>query len=298
MRSEALTRLIAEFRGANREPDRTIAQLRDGFDQLAANKFLVPSDVSITPVDAGGVAGEWVSPPAPACGVVLFFHGGGYCMGSPKTHRGLTGRLALASNRRVLSLDYRLAPEHPFPAAIDDCVAAYRWLLDGGTSPHDIALAGDSAGGGLVLCLLLALKQQNLPLPATCACLSPLTDHVKSGDSVRLRADRDPLLTPASTTANSDRYVTPEQARDPLASPLYGDLSGLPPTLILVGSEEILFDDSSRVAAKAQEAGSPVELDVWEGLFHVWPLFADDLPEGQEAIDRAAAYIREHLAAR
>jgi len=205
-------------------------------------------------------------------------------------------RLCTASGSRALSVDYRLAPENPFPAAINDGVAAYRWLRGQGIPARSIVIAGDSAGGGLTLATLLAIKEAGDELPAGGVCMSPVTDHTKGGESMRSKVDVDRMVHPTSSTAYSQMYLAGEDARTPLASPLYADLKGLPPLLILVGTWEVLLDDSTRFPEKARAAGISVDLEVWDEMIHIWPSFAAILPEGRQAIERMGGFIKVHAA--
>ena len=247
--------LVKRMRARPRQLDQTVDQSRANFEAMSRN-FKPAADASFERVDADGVAAEWVSTEAgKQLPVILFFHGGGYCIGSAETHRDLVSRLCTAAGARALSVDYRLAPEHPFPAAVDDGVAAYRWLIRQGVPASSIVIAGDSAGGGLALATLLALEEAGDELPAGGVCMSPVTDHTKSGELMRTKVDLDPMVHPTSSTANSNRYLGGADARTPLASPLYADLKGLPPLLILVGTSEVLLDDSTRFAERAKAAG-------------------------------------------
>jgi monoterpene epsilon-lactone hydrolase len=286
--------LVKRMRARPRQLEQTVAEARASFEAMSRN-FKPDADASFERVDAGGVAAEWVSTEAgKPLPVILFFHGGGYCIGSAETHRDLVSRLCTAAGARALSVDYRLAPEHPFPAAVDDGVAAYRWLIGQGVPASSIVIAGDSAGGGLALATLLALEEAGDELPAGGVCMSPVTDHTKSGESMRTKVDLDPMVHPTSSTANSNRYLGGADARTPLASPLYADLKGLPPLLILVGTSEVLLDDSTRFAERAKAAGVSVELEVWDEMIHIWPYFAAILPEARQAIDRMGAFIKRH----
>ena len=286
--------LVKRMRARPRQLDQTVDQSRADFEAMSRN-FKPASDASFERVDADGVAAEWVSTEAgKQRPVILFFHGGGYCIGSAATHRDLVSRLCAAAGARALSVDYRLAPENPFPAAVDDGVVAYRWLRRQGVPAPSIMMAGDSAGGGLALATLLALEEAGDELSAGGVCMSPVTDHTKSGESMRTKVDLDPMVHPTSSTANSNRYLGGADAKAPLASPLYADLKGLPPLLILVGTSEVLLDDSTRFAERAKAAGVSVELEVWDEMIHIWPYFAAILPEGRQAIDRMGAFIKTH----
>lgn len=298
MASPEFYELVKRMRARPRPENPTVDESRAGFEAMSRN-FKPAADASFERVDADGVLAEWVSTAASRqFPVILFFHGGGYCIGSAATHRDLVSRMCTAAGARALSADYRLAPENPFPAAVDDGVAAYRWLRKQGVPAASIVIAGDSAGGGLTLATLLALKQAGDELPAGGICMSPVTDHTKSGESMRTKVELDPMVHPTSSTAYSNMYLGDADPTAPLASPLHADLKGLPPLLILVGTWEVLLDDSTRFAEKAKAAGVAVELEVWDEMIHIWPFFAALLPEARQAIDRMAAFIKVHAQAR
>ena len=271
----------------------TIEGIRTAYDELASN-FPVAADISTERVAIGDINGEWIAAPGVADdGALLFLHGGGYIMGSPRTHRALMSRLSRAAGVRTLGVDYRLAPEHPFPAAFEDAVAAYRWLLSNGVPPEKIVIAGDSCGGGLTVATLVALRAAGDLLPAAGVCISAWTDLAQTGDSLTANAPIDPFLQREALELMAGLYMGAQDRCSPDASPLYSDLRGLPPLLLLVGSTETLLDDSRRLAARANVAGVDATLEVWDDMIHVWPLFAPMLPEGQRAIDRIGAFIRE-----
>ncbi|WAL74327.1 alpha/beta hydrolase [Kitasatospora sp. YST-16] len=228
-------------------------------------------------------------------GRLLFLHGGGYLVGSPDTHAGLVGELARRAGLRAVSPDYRLAPEHPFPAAVDDGLAAYRELLESGTDPRSLVLAGDSAGGGLVLATLLAARGAGLPLPAAAVLFSPWVDLTLAGASYRSRKEADPLFTEADIRAYVDHYLGTGDPADPLASPLFADLTGLPPLLVQVGTNELLLDDAVRLAARAAEQDVAVTLEVESGLPHVFQQQFGRLDEADAALQRAARFLTAHL---
>ncbi len=293
LRSQILARTLRRLTAILDAPV-SIQEQRTRLDELGRRGFRLPAEVLVRGVQARGVHAEWVeSARWPSGRVILYLHGGGYCLGSPNTHRGLAARLALAARARVLLLDYRLAPEHPFPAALEDANAAYLWLLETGIAPNYIVIGGDSAGGGLTIATAIRLREDQTPLPAALFCLSPWTDLTFSGDSIRALADRDPVL--HWRTLPSVRYYTGDYPADhPLISPLFADLHALPPTLIHVGSEEILLDDSRRLAKKMESAGVEVTLEIWPGMWHVFPIFAPLIPEAQQSIETIGTFIQGH----
>ncbi len=264
--------------------------------ERATRRSTPPRGMRVAAVVERGVRGEWVSGPVSLEDrVILYVHGGAFCMGSPVSHRSLVGHICVHSQARAFSLDYRLAPEHPFPAAVEDTVAAYRYLLSLGLPPGRIAFAGDSAGGNLVLAALIALRDAGEALPAAAVCISPPTDLGGSSASLLTRAHMDPLLKLEAVLPLRRAYVDDERAADPLASPLRADLHGLPPLLIHVGSHEILYDDSVRFAAKAREAGVDARLEVGEELWHVWHAAVPYVPESLRAIRTIGRFVREHI---
>jgi acetyl esterase/lipase len=277
-------------------PQTTVAEMRKGWDDLFSNAKLTVG-AKTEKVDAGGVKAEWITAPGAAADrAILYFHGGGYVLGSIHSHRDMCERLSRAAQARVLALDYRLSPEHPFPAPVEDARAAYRWMLKQGLSPKRVTLAGDSAGGGLTFATLLALKQHGDPMPACAAPLSPWVDLEALGDSMTSKSAEDPMVQKPLVLEMAKTYVGDGDRRNPLCAPLYGDLSGLPPLLIQVGSRETLLDDAVRMADKAKKAGVAVELDVWQGQIHVWQIFASRLDEGEQAIQKIGAFVRRHTA--
>jgi epsilon-lactone hydrolase len=225
---------------------------------------------------------------------VLYFHGGGYCIGTAALYRDHLWRIAAATRAQVLYFDYRLAPEHPFPAALDDAVAVYRWLL-GRFDPRHVAFAGDSAGGGLVFAALLRLRDEGVELPIAAAALSPWTDLALTGESMRSNAKADPMLDPDNIPDLVRNYCADADPRHPYVSPIYGDCAGLPPALIQVGSDEILRDDAVGMAAKMRAAGCEAEAEVWEKMPHVWHLYARLVPEGRRAIARVGEFLQARM---
>jgi len=269
---------------------------RANLDALAES-MPMPDGVEVTPVAAGGVPSAWFEAgERDGDRAVLYLHGGAYTRGSIRSHGPWCGRLAVATGARVLSVDYRLAPEHPYPAAVDDALAAYRWLLGQGLDPTRVAIAGDSAGGGLAAALLLAARHAGVAMPATAVLLSPWVDLTLSGESMDLRSDRDPMCSRESLSRSAEWYAGHEDPACPLVSPLFGDLTGLPPLLVLVGTAEVLLDDSRRFAAAADAAGVDIELVVEEELLHVWPIFPG-VPEADAALEQIAEWVRKRTGA-
>ncbi len=256
-----------------------------------------PAGVTCTPVEAGGVSAEWsVADGADQDKVILYVHGGGYVMGSAGSHRDMTGRLSQAAGARVLSLNYRLAPEHPFPAPVDDSVAAYRWLLGQGIQASNIAIAGDSAGGGLALAALIAIRDAGEPVPAAGIGISPWVDMEGTGESMTTRAAVDPVVQKEGLLGMAKLYLGDADPKNPLAAPLHANLAGLPPLLIQVGDSETLLDDATRITERARKADVDVTLKIWDEMPHVWHLFAPILPEGRQAIEEIGAFFKEQTA--
>lgn len=270
----------------------TIEEERAKLDEGGA-RFEVPADVDIEPVSADGMPAEFqTAPDARLDRVVLYLHGGGYVIGSIKSHRYLMQNISRASGARTLGIDYRLAPENAFPAALEDATNAYCWLLSQGFERQGIAIAGDSAGGGLALATLVNLRDRGIPLPAAGVLISPWTDLTGTAGSVSSRASIDPLVNPAELFKLAAHYLGNVDPSNPLVSPVFADLQGLPPLLIHVGGREILYDDACRVADKARAAGVETELLHEPELFHVWHAFAPMLDEGQRAVEEIGQYLR------
>jgi monoterpene epsilon-lactone hydrolase len=280
----------------------TLDGTRLALDEMLC-QFPLGSDVVYESINAGGVPAEWISIENQDGStsvdtsderVMMYLHGGGYVLGSRRAYRGYFSRVSRAAGTRVLGLDYRLAPEFPFPAAVDDSVAAYRWLLSQGIAPGHIVIGGDSTGGGLAIATLVALRYLGEPLPAGVACVSPWVDLECSGESFISKAEIDPVVQQRDgLRISGQRYIGDLDWRAPLALPLYADLRGLPPLLIQVGTAETLLDDSTRLADQAESSRVKVELSIWEDMIHVWPIFAPVLPEGQQAIERIGKFVRE-----
>lgn len=263
---------------------------------MEATAMPLPEGVSGEAVDANGVPCEMQTPPEAGDGVILFVHGGGYVAGNIASHRNLTGHLALASHCRVLAVDYRLAPESPHPGPVNDAVAAYRWLLDQDIAASDIAISGDSAGGGLTVATQLAIREQGLPMPAASVPISPWVDMTAAGESYQTRAELDPMVSHENISSIAAAFLGPDgDPSDPLASPLEADLTGLPPMLIQVGDHEVLLSDSEALAANAERDGVDVTLAVWPEMIHVWHSLAGMCDEADEGIAEAAAFINSHV---
>ncbi len=292
-------RHLFKFRLKAAKPDWTamesILTFREEAEQGAARFGKVPDGIETTPVTAAGLPAEWIRPEGAARDrAILYIHGGGYISGSITDHRGVVAKFVNLSRIGALLFEYRLAPEHRFPAAVDDAVAAYGWLLKQGYSPGQIIVAGESAGGGLALATLLALRDQGIALPAAAVAISPWTDLQCTGESYRTNAKV--CLSPEGAwTAFADHYAGNQDKNQPLMSPLYGDLRGLPPLLIYTGGAEILRDDAIRFAEKAEAAGVEVVLRVGEGLFHCYPVMAPLFPEATQAMEEICAFIRKSL---
>ncbi len=272
-----------------------LPELRVAFDEQGD---ITPPDPSITyeHVDANGVPCEiGVAPGSRTDATVLYVHGGGYMIGSCKSHRGLVARLGQAAGVRTLAVDYRLAPEHPFPAAVDDAVTAYQWLIDSGTPPERIFFAGDSAGGGLAVAMMLRCKSRNVPLTRAAVLFSPFADMGTTGQSIVDNVTRDILVTEGMAPGMAQGYLAGADPLSPEASPIYGDLTGLPPILIQVSSYEVLLDDSLRLQRAAILADVKVHLRAYQELPHVWQLYAGVLDEGEEALAEAGAFLARHL---
>jgi len=292
--AEAIKDQLRLFAGSL-DPNASLEEMRasyEAFAQLTTD----PDGVTWTEVDAGGVPAIWADPADGARDRVLeYVHGGGYVIGTADYYRRLTGHLANALGCRVLNVDYRLAPENPHPAPVEDATAAYRWLLGQGIEPSHIAISGDSAGGGLTVATLLKIREQGLPMPAAAMPLSPWIDMEGTGESMTTRADRDVLVQAETIKGMADAFLQGQDARDPLAAPLHADLRGLCPLYIQVGDDETLLDDSIRLADKARAAGVEVRLDVFPEMQHVFQMAAGNMPEADEAIGRLAEWVGPRL---
>jgi acetyl esterase/lipase len=297
MASPELDKAINMFREAKvaSQSLTTVEEFRVWYEQFASN-FQLEEDIVTERVGVGGVPAEWIYAPETADDqVLMYLHGGGYIIGSMRTHRVPLSRLSRASGSRVLGLEYRLAPENPFPAAVDDSVSAYRWLLAQGIKPGKIVIGGDSCGGGLTIATLIALRYWGDPLPAAGISHSGWTDMANTGESFITKAEEDPIIDRDMVENMATAYLGERDRTTPLASPFYADLHGLPPLLVQVGTAEVLLDDSIRFADRAKAAGVDVTLEVWDDMPHVWQAFAPILPEGQQAIDSCGDFIRKHV---
>ena len=296
MASPELDRATAMFRAGKAETQAftTVEEFRVWYEQFTG-QFELPEDAVFDQVGAGGVSAEWISTPGVSEDrVVMYLHGGGYMIGSMRTHRSPLSYLSRVSDARVLGLNYRLAPEHPFPAAVEDSVAAYSWLLSEGVSPGRIVIGGDSCGGGLTIATLVALKYFGYPLPAGGISHSGWTDLAHTGDSFVTKAEADPLIDKEMLEGMAAAYLGDRSRTTPLASPYYADLRGLPPLLVQVGTAEVLLDDSLRLTDRAKEAGVDVTLEVWDDMPHVWQAFATFLLEARQALESCGEFVKKH----
>jgi len=287
---QVLQQLMAE-RGAPMPP---LAQRRREWLERAEAEPL-PAGTKTSAVEAGGVIADWVEhPDCDGEGVFLLLHGGGFNAGSPVTHHKFASYLSQATNMKVLVPDYRLAPEHPFPAALHDCLAVYGALLSETGETDQIAIGGDSAGGGLVASLLVAIRDAGGPLPSSATLLSPWLDLTNSGKSYTDNAESDPQISKARHDEMGPLYFGEADPSHPLISPAFADPKGFPPTLIQVGDIETMLSDSTDFAAKAEKAGVDVELQVWPNMWHVWHQNAPDVPEAMEAFSKIGDFVRKH----
>jgi len=296
MTATQLDSLVTLLRSRAVPPDYDVAQARARFEKTGVFLGGAP-DAKCEKVDAGGVPAEWVM--APGCDTgraILYLHGGGYAIGSLNTHRRLAYDISAASAAKVLLIDYRLAPEHPFPAAVDDAAAAWRWLLQQGFAANRLAIAGDSAGGGLTIATLINLRDQKLGLPACAVAISPWVDLEGLGNSLTTRSAQDPMVQKDGLLWMARMYLNGKDPKTPLAAPLHADLKGLPPVLVQVGTAETLLDDGIRIAEKMHAAGVDARLAIWPNMLHVFPLFAPILSEGRDGCIEIGNFIRAKTA--
>lgn len=293
LRRTLLFHFIKRMMGTGMDPHQPIQQQRALLERVSKWSML-PSGIACTTNQFAGVPVEIIvdsRQPQPPAQTLLYLHGGAYNIGSPRVYRALTFALARKTGMRVIAVDYRLAPEHPCPAAIDDAVAVYQALLAQGLKPEDCVIAGDSAGAGLTVTTLLALREKGVALPAAGVLFSPLVDCTLTSASIVERAARDPILNQPWLAKTGNDYANGKPLDHPQCSPLFADLSGLPPLLIQVGTEEILFDDAIKLAAAARNAGVTVECTVWEKMWHVFQAYNSLLPEAGRALDEVAGFI-------
>jgi len=296
MSKEQRAKLDTMLRQPRPEAPRSVEALRAGFRALMAT-MRVPNAIRTTATTLGARPALLVEPTGTArAGTILYFHGGSFVVGSPETALSLTGNLVTRTGIRALSLDYRLAPEHPFPAAIEDAVSAYRALLDSGVEASTIAFAGDSAGGGLTITTCIAARESNLPMPAAIVAFSPGLDAGRTGKSMQTKAGVDPFFTRESLQYTAAMYLAGKDPDHPLLSPaVRADLTDFPPMLLQAGTNEMLLDDATRLADRARDAGVDVVLDITANVPHVFQAFAGILDEADEALDRAALFLRQRI---
>jgi monoterpene epsilon-lactone hydrolase len=294
IRSRVIYRLYKLF-GSPFDASAPLTQQRASVERQS--KFaLMPSKVRIQPISIGDMYAEWIRPRKVRNDrAILYLHGGGYTMGSCNTHRALAAWISVTSQAPVLLIEYRLAPENPFPAALEDAIKAYRYLLDQRIEPRRIFIAGDSAGGSLAIAVSVFLRNEKEQLPVGIVCISPWADLTLSGETMSNCSKTDPLLSRETSILHAGRYVGGHDSKSPLISPVFADLSKLPSLMIQVGEHEILRSDSERLAENARQAGVEVTLEVWDGMWHVWHILAGYIPESQRAIERIGSFIKERM---
>ena len=297
LRSRFYSRMLRRaFRGRGfGEGLEGLKRVRSGEDRSLVLNLISKSAPPASTTEIKGIYAEWLGNPQ-ADYTLLYLHGGGYIMGGPNTHRNMVRALARYANVRALLLDYRLAPEDPFPAAIEDAEAAYDWLIEQGVMPEKMFVAGDSAGGGLSLALMLKLKEHGKTQPKAAALLSPWTDLTASGESARTHAERDPMIDIDRMPEAVAYYCNGHPANDPLISPVFADLSGLAPLFVQVGTEEVLYDDATRLVARTKEAGTQAELQIWDDMPHVHQIAFRLVPEGRAALKDIARFFKSAMA--
>jgi monoterpene epsilon-lactone hydrolase len=290
-------RILTKYLVASKfNPNMTIDEMRRGMESLTKLARL-PSKTKVEKVSFNGISAEWIcAKEAHEDRVILYLHGGGYNIGSLNTHRELAAHISMTSGAKVLLPNYRLAPEHPFPSALEDTTSAYRWLLDTGLTGRNISIAGDSAGGALSIATSISLRDTGEPSPASIACISPWTDLEMSGNSIKTLAKIDPLLNLQLLKIMASNYIGDNDPCSPLISPIYADLRGISPLLIHVGSDEMLLDDSTRIAEKAKNAEVDVTLKIYDQMWHAWHLNVRLMPEAKNAIEELGSFIRKHFA--
>ena len=293
---QELLEMFVERAAAFADTPPSLEERRMGANMMGA-RFQNLDGVSAESVDADGVPAEWVTAAGAGDGAILYLHGGGYVTGSTVSHRGMAANLSRTSGCRVLTIDYRLAPENKHPAQVQDARAAYLWMLNNGCNASSTVVAGDSAGGGLTVATLLSARDAGDPLPAAGVCISPWVDMEGTGDSMQTKAGKDPMVSKEGLEEMAANFLGEGDRRDPLAAPLHADLTGLPPLLSIVGTAEVLLDDAVRLHEKAEAAGVDSTLEVWDDMIHIWPWFAPFLPEGQQAMERMGDFIKEQIGA-
>lgn len=290
------TRAVLRLRTRRRKPDMPMDERRRLLDELGS-AIRPAAGVEVIEADMDGLYAEWLIPEGAAEDeTILYLHGGAYTAGSCTSHRNALSHVAKAAGIRILLPEYRLAPEHPFPAALEDGVTAWRWLLAAGLRPDKTIIAGDSAGGGLALAVMVALRDAGEPLPGAASLISAWTDLAATGESLTTRRRQDPWIKAAEVAPMGRRYYQEADPRDPLVSPLYAPMASLPPLMLQVGDHEALLSDSTRIAEKARAAGVDVTLRIWPGMWHVWHFFVGRVPEAKQAILEMAAFIEARMA--
>ncbi len=292
-RSAELNRAYQMWRQVLSDRGSDLTTMRDTVEEFYRSNFRLQEDVEVEAVFTP-VPGLWITTPAGRSRSILYFHGGGYALGSAKAYSEMTSWLARAAQARVFVVDYRRAPEYRFPAALEDATLAYRWLVSCGVDPRTLTVAGDSAGGGLTLALLAFLRDRGEPLPSCAVCISPWVDLEMTGGSIVSKAALDPLLTREGLQQFADWYLGGQDAGNPLVSPLHAEFSGFPPLLIQVGTSEILLDDARRLEKRAQAAGVRVTLSEYEDMPHVWHVFASFLPEARQAASEIGKFVEQN----
>ena len=294
--SKELDTVLEMIRVRSAEVRKTTDDDRLSYERIMSTLPL-DDDIETERVGVNGIPAEWIiAPESQENRVILYLHGGGYLFGSARTHRVMLAHMARAAKARVLALDYRLAPEIPFPAPVEDSVSAYRWLLAEGISAKKMVIGGDSAGGGLAVAALVALRAVGEPMPAAGVCISAWTDMESTGQSHTTNAESDPSVSKERLLKIAKVYLDGKEPTAPLASPIHADLTGLPPLLLQVGSIEVLLDDSTLLKSRAKAAGVSVEMEVWADMPHVWHHYAPILPEARKAIGRIGEFVLEHTA--
>lgn len=296
LRSRFAKFLIRTYITIARRDKWTLEQRRKRIPQFSKRYLKLPRNLVSEKVDVDGIPGEWIYfPEDKPERTILYLHGGGYVMCCIESHRHLIAQIARAARACVLAIDYRLAPEHPYPAALEDAFRAYNRLLANGTDAQQLAIAGDSAGGGLAVCLSVKLRDEGFRLPAAVACLSPWVDLTVSGDSIKTKANEEIIVPVQYIKMGVEAYLNGANPKSPTISPIFADLSGLPPMLIQVGTSEILLDDARRLAVRAEADGVETTLEVWEGMIHVWHFFSDYIPEARAAIEHIGQFVQQQI---